>query len=232
MGVTISFQGRLDDPDRIGDLIQECKEHCRVLDWPCDEVDQHVVGQAYGYAGEERVATDRPGVYQGRLALSLRPIDTRLRGLRIHPPGTETLSLTFDPTGQLVEYDAMPGPVEVPEHGIGITFRPAPGYWMEIVQNWVKTTGALQSHVLIVALLRLIRDRYMSGLEVNDDTGYWETRDVKALTAEHHKVEALLAGLRDPEAVKALLGMVGLGDAEVGPDPGEEPESPPDDTLH
>ncbi len=49
---------------------------------------------------------------------------------------------------------------------------------------FVKTQYApIETHVAVVDLLRYILNRYMPGLEVIDEGGYWETGDIEALQA-------------------------------------------------
>lgn len=225
MGVNITCEGRLDDPARLPELVRECRGHCDQLGWPREDVDLPVTGQVYTLVGNEIVPTGRPGVSEGRAFMELRPIDTRVQGLVIRPPDTGPLTLTFDGGGRLVEYRALPGPFATPEMGLGISMTIAPGFWLETPGSWVSTTGAVQTHVAIVALLRWLQAHFMGGLLVYDDGEFWDSGDLDRLAARHGQMQAAIDLLRQPEAAKALLGMVGIGerpdapDAEAGPKP-------------
>jgi hypothetical protein len=230
MGVSISYRGDIDDPAKIDELIADMKIRCRALDWPCEEVDQRVLGKAYRFLGSEEVPTDTPGVYQGHSYMDLVPIDDRVRGVRIQPPNTETVYLTFNRAGHLCWYQEMPGQFSQDEKGF-VTFSSEPGYYLEHDEPWVKTTGAIRSHILLVALFRYIQDHYISNLKVRDDTDFWETDDVDTLVREHRMMGALIGFFQKEDVAKALLEMSGLVEdvenVEVEPlDPHIEEEKP------
>src|SRR5438477_506792 len=48
--------------------------------------------------------------------------------------------------------------------------------------------GPLEGHVALVELLTALRREFLPELEVSDDGGYWETRDVAELARSHAQV--------------------------------------------
>ena len=60
MGVVITYEGCLDDPARLDCLIEAVKQRCHHLQWPCQEVDQHIVGEAYYFMGDQETPGHRP----------------------------------------------------------------------------------------------------------------------------------------------------------------------------
>jgi len=230
MGISISYRGDLDDPAKLDNLVADLKLKCRKLGWPCEEVDQRVLGKAYCFIGSEEVPTDTPGVHQGRAYMDLVPVDDRVRGVRIQPPGTETVFLTFNRAGRLCWYQEMPGQFSQDEKGF-VSFSSEPGYYLEHDEPWVKTTGAVRSHILLVALLRYVRDHYIHNLKVSDDTDFWETDDVDGLVQEHRMMGAIIGLFQREDVAKAVADMVGLFEdvesVEVEPlDPRIEEEKP------
>ena len=93
-----------------------------------------------------------------------------------------------------------------------MSFTQEPGYYLESSGHWVKTTGEVTSHVLIVALLRFLQDNYMSNLVVHDPTGFWDNLDMTALTQEHTRMQALIDLFQESDLVQDLLRLVGIVD--------------------
>ena len=55
MGITISYQGSLDDPAQLAVLVDELKLVAQRLAWPWQTVDKRILGQAYAYRGAVQV---------------------------------------------------------------------------------------------------------------------------------------------------------------------------------
>ncbi|NOZ06549.1 MAG: hypothetical protein GXP41_09420 [Chloroflexi bacterium] len=220
MGISISYRGDLNDPSQIENLIADMKMKCRHLEWSCEDVDDRILGQAYCFLGSDETPTETPGLREGHAYMELVPVDERVRGVRIHPPGAEALSLTFNRTGHLCWYMEMPGKIAPATFGSGdkaipfTTFTDEPGYYAQFDRPWVKTTGAIKSHALIVALLRYVRDHYIHNLQVQDDTGFWETNDADELIQEHRMMGAFIGLFKGEGGAKAIAEMVGLEDVE------------------
>ena len=111
-----------------------------------------------------------------------------VRGLILDlAPGQESTSLLISPEGWLV------GLMEIEDAESGVlTEKP----WC-----WVKTQfGPVEGHVALVELLAALKAEFMPDLEVSDEGGYWEDRDLAEAAAED--------------------GISGSGDRSAGGSPG------------
>ncbi|MGB0387277.1 MAG: hypothetical protein ACPGWR_20855 [Ardenticatenaceae bacterium] len=216
MGITINYDGTLDDPSRIDQFIYDMKLRCRKLKWPCNEVNERIIGDAYYYMGDQDSEGGDPVLSMMEVLIGQKSVDDRIRGVHIEPPGTEMLSLTFNRKGDLMEYTPLPGQMtsESTPLGNAMGYTHEPGYYLESPVNWVKTTGEVSSHVLIVGLLRYIEENYISDLEVEDDTDFWEDLDLKQLQWQHGRMKALLNYIRQPENIKSILKSAGIEGVE------------------
>jgi len=87
-------------------------------------------------------------------------------------PGQETTSLLISPEGWLINL------TEIEEAEKGQLDEPP---WC-----FVKTQfGPIEGHVALVELLAVLKREFISNLEVSDEGGYWETRDLAGLDREN-----------------------------------------------
>ena len=99
-------------------------------------------------------------------------------------PGQETTSLLFSPEGWLVNLTE----IEAAENG-ELSEPP----WC-----FVKTQfGSVEGHVALVELPTCLKKEFIPNLELNDEGGYYETRDVDALRKAFANVGAAIAGLSE-----------------------------------
>ena len=173
------------------------------------------VGEAYYFIGSQETPDHRPGVSTVSVCLGQKAADERIRGLLVHPPGIETLTLTFNSAGQIQYYQALPGRPHTTLAGYRMCFTQEPGYYLESSNHWVKTTGEVTAHVLVVALLRFLQDNYMGNLVVHDPTGFWDNVDMTALTQEHTRMQALIDLFQESDLVQDLLRLVGIADLAI-----------------
>jgi hypothetical protein len=94
-------------------------------------------------------------------------------------PGCETFALLFSPEGWLVPLFA----IQAAEDG-ELDEQP----WVSVKTQFAKP----EAHIAIVETLRAIRDRYLPDLEVEDEGGYWETRDLAELLRRRRLLDAAL----------------------------------------
>ena len=112
-------------------------------------------------------------------------------------PGQESTSLLLSPEGCLIGLtdiqDAEEGRLE------------------EAPWCFVKTQfGPVEGHVALVEMLAALKREFLPGLEVSDEGGYWETRDLAGLVRKHslikQAIDGLVEGLRrhglSPEAAE------------------------------
>lgn len=99
-------------------------------------------------------------------------------------PGQETTSLLISPEGWLINLFE----IEDAEEG-----RLAEPPWC-----FVKTQfGPVEGHVALVELLAALQREFFPNLEVSDEGGYWETRDLAALRVKMEYIQSAIAGLAD-----------------------------------
>ena len=102
MSITIHYRGRLRDPTQLPGLIVELQVACAHLGWPCQTVDERImgVGERYEFVPietDDDIPTERVEIVE-------EPLDDEWRGVVIQPLGCETLFLTFDRRSVLVRY--------------------------------------------------------------------------------------------------------------------------------
>ena len=104
-----------------------------------------------------------------------------VRGVLLNlAPGLETVSLLLAPEGWLVPMAA----VDEAETG-RLEGRP----WVSCRMQF----GAIEAHVMFVVLLETLKREFFPDLEVRDEGGYWETRDVDLLRRRRLEGEAAAA---------------------------------------
>ncbi len=123
-----------------------------------------------------------------------------VRGLLVQlEPGQDSFSLMISPEGHLTPLfqikEAEEAPFEEPPY------------------CFVKTQfGSLQGHIAIIHVLDALRQRFFSNLEVSDEGGYYENRDVNHLA---HQMQMLRKAIR---SMAEELRQTGLS-SEASEDP-------------
>jgi hypothetical protein len=99
-------------------------------------------------------------------------------------PGQESTSLLFSPEGWLV------GLADIEDAENGRLSEPP---WC-----FVKTQfGPIEGHVALVEMFAALKREFLPDLEVSDEGGYWETRDLAELTRRHSFLRAAIDGLAE-----------------------------------
>jgi hypothetical protein len=108
-----------------------------------------------------------------------------VRGVTVNLfPGQETTSLLISPEGWLINL------FEIEEAEKGQLAEPS---WC-----FVKTQfGPIEGHVALVELLDVLKREFIPNLEVSDDGGYWETRDLPGLTAKFKFLQVAMEAFSD-----------------------------------
>lgn len=222
MGISISYSGSLDDPARLNDLIAFAKKRASKYGWRAGDVCEEISGLLL--VGRCDVPNDSSAENASAENADPPPVllEEQLRGVTLYPPCTEPVNLVFNRAGQLSNYCEIPAQM--------LTSPPAAGetYFMDF-GHWTKVTGEVSVHIKLVTLLRELKDRYISNLEVHDETGYFETGDLVNLIEEHMLMGAFLNSLRDPAMLRLVMQEVGLGayaDGDLIPLPNAIPERP------
>jgi hypothetical protein len=124
-----------------------------------------------------------------------------VRGLILDlAPGHESMSLLISPEGWLI------GMLEIEDAEKGKLTEPP---WI-----FVKTQfGSVEGHIAAVELLAALKREFIPGLEVSDEGGYWESRDVHELVRKRNALQAAMGALAE-----------GLNKYGLSPEAAEDPE--------
>jgi hypothetical protein len=191
MGVTIFYSGKLIDPATLPRLVAELQLKCGQLDWPCHLVDERILGTVEYHTYH----TDTDDVVH--TAVETEPIDDRWQGVIIQPPECESLFVTFNREGQLVDYD------------IPFAAAETPGRYVAREKFWCKTQfGTVDTHVEVCGLLRLL-EPYMAEFEVIDEGTYWESGDRARLAAALDQIDQILTHLASETGRAELQEILG-----------------------
>lgn len=194
MGLSLCYRGRLDDISRVSGLIEELREFADICGWENSGIEEDWSGPPQA----------RIGVLPGWRVVG----HLALKGIEFVPhPCCDPVSFYFDGQGTLSS---------VPGRALSLDQRERPD--QPFIS--VKTQFApAEIHIAIVRLLRYIKGRYISNLEVRDEGGYWETGDPAELERRRESInraldmlkqalsatEVVPSVLRSPEQVLRLV---------------------------
>lgn len=156
MPVTIHYNGKLDNRARLADLLDAARLYCAEQRWMYRDIEESIVGHV------ERVSAGNADAEAGE---TIRlPIDDTLEGILVTPHlKADPLWLTFNRAGYLVSYMPLNEPDE---------------YWERATLLVDTQAAGIATHIAICEFLQYIRDSFMSGLNVYDETNYFESGDV------------------------------------------------------
>ena len=172
MSVTIRYFGSLNNMNDLPRMLDELRDIAHTSEWPYEDVDgvfsslrSPLQGRAKG--GESAVQTINP------------PLTLKGMKLIVHPQ-TDPLWFTFNPEGEItrLSYYAVDYYVgKKPNDPVSRKFE-----FVHQSQASIQTTvGGAELHKLVVKLLSHVKEHYIPGLTVMDDSGYWEDRDDASL---------------------------------------------------
>jgi hypothetical protein len=191
MGVSIHYRGRLNDLGQLGRLCAELTDIARAMGWECTPLDDD-----WDQPAEARLEVTSAGArIEGHLGL---------KGVVLTPNvEAESLSFLFDREGNLRSLLDMVSILEG-------TLRP------EDACVSVKTQfGGPQVHVWMIGLLKYLKKRYISDLEVSDEGEYWETGDIRILKGKMDLLDAKLQHLSDDLSSGRLGDLSGLSADQI-----------------
>jgi hypothetical protein len=156
MGISIFAKGRIDRIEDIPQLVDELKTRAVKENWTYailrDDFKNESLPVMTRTAGEV--------VISGKLGLQgiVLTIDAKV----------ESLAIVFEREGFLTSVmQQLLDPAELPEKRL----------------TFCKTQfGGIDAHISIIGILDLLRERYISNLLVEDEGGYWGSRDRGTLT--------------------------------------------------
>ena len=187
MGVSIHYRGRLDDIKKISQLRDELADIAAVMGWPYDSLDE-----------DWSVPPDAK-LDGGRITGNLS-----LKGISMKPhPDSESLSLYFDSGGNL--HSPM---------GVVLMLEGK----LKPEKNWIsiKTQFApLEIHVRVTGLLKYLKKKYISNLEVVDEGEYWETGNLETLKERISSINRAMDRLEAEFSRESSGNLEGLSADEI-----------------
>lgn len=171
MGITIHYRGKIDRVEDVARLSAEIKEFAEILEW-----DSRQWKENWHLPNSAALEKSKDG-----LALSGH---IPIRGISLFPdPNCEPLFLTFRKDGLLASSMNM---VMIADKDID-----SEGLWLSTKTQFASS----DIHIAIIKLLRFVKTKYVSNLEVNDDGGYWERDDTADLEKRFHHIGAAIESL-------------------------------------
>ncbi|MCF8105576.1 MAG: hypothetical protein K9K64_08840 [Desulfohalobiaceae bacterium] len=166
MGITIFARGSIDKTDDIPVLIAEIKEVAGKKGWNYEVIDDDF--DQLSQVELEHNKEDSSLNINGSLGLKGILIDVG--------PGVDTLALLFDRSGVLT--DVMSQVVWLQDKG------------RDDRLSICKTQfGSIEGHISIIEILDILKDKYMTNLEVTDEGDYWTSRDRELLSEKRAVLE-------------------------------------------
>ena len=173
MGVTIHYKGKIRKKEDVDLLAAEIADFAGTLGW-----EYELWREDWSQPNTARLDRTLDDV---RLVGHIP-----LRGISLHPhKSSETLSLTFNPDGYLVDAWGM---VLLAEEELTLE------------KSWlgIKTQFApIEIHIAIIKLFKYLKKRYIPDLEVHDDGGYWKSENVNELIHRIEKINRALNQIED-----------------------------------
>ena len=170
MGVTIHYKGQIDDLARIPALRDELADVARAMRW-----DTSLLDDDFSAPPDARLESGPGGArIVGHLGL---------KGISIAPARCDLLWFCVDRDGVLRSPLGM------------VSLREAPP---DPYAAWISCKTQFSSpetHAWIVGLLRHLKNRYFSNLEVLDEGGYWDSGDSAELRRRMDAIGGRIARL-------------------------------------
>jgi len=191
MGVTIHYRGKLDDLGRVDDLRLELADIAQSIGWKCQTLDDDWAIPP----GASMVHSGGRATIKGHLGL---------KGIIVTPEGpSESLNFLFDAKGRL-------------SSAMNVILEGEGRITQDQAWNFVKTQFLSPDvHIWIIGLLKYIKRRYISNLEVSDEGGYWETGDRDALVAKINLLNEKMAWLTREFTSKRFADLAGLSAEDI-----------------
>lgn len=173
MGVTIHYRGRIDRIDDVERLSREIEEFATILEWGMKRWQ------------ENWNLPNTASLRKNNDTMQLKG-HVPIRGISLFPdPKCEPLNLTFTKEGYLASSLSM---VLLADDEI------------EIDRMWQSTKtqyASVETHISIIKLLKFVKKKYISNLEVHDEGRYWETEDAHELQNMFDTIDEAIDSLSD-----------------------------------
>jgi len=191
MGVSIHYRGRLDNPDRLPVFCEKLMSIASSMGWQYRVLDED-------WSIPANPVLDHNGEIpeiQGNLGL---------KGIQLKPPGeSESLDFFFNSKGYLLS----PLNVILVHEGV-----------LSLDHAWVSLKTQFLSaemHVMIIGLLKYVKEHHFPNLEVKDEGEYWETGDYRVLEGKMRVIREKINYLSRELSSEYFGGMAGLSADEI-----------------
>jgi hypothetical protein len=183
MGVTIHYRGKLDNTDDLPGLCEKLISIANSLGWEYQTLDDDWSFPADAVLEHRGNSVEIKG-------------NLGLKGVQLTPPGeSESISFFFDSNGHLLSPISV---ILVLEGRLALE-----NVWISVKTQFVSA----DTHVMIVGILKYVKERHIPNLEVHDEGEYWETGDYRLLEAKmefiREKIDYLTRGLASEDSGKA-----------------------------
>ncbi|MEQ8703393.1 MAG: hypothetical protein RIC19_05715 [Phaeodactylibacter sp.] len=164
MGLSLHYRGTLTDKRQLAPMLDELEDIGRSVHWQSSVLDGH-----WDRKPDARIERNSAGAHTIVGALGLKGIV-----LNVHE-ACDPLYFCFGASGVLTS------PLQV-------AVSAADNY--AVTPTWITVTtqaAGPEVHAVVVKLLHYLREKYLHDLEVEDESGYWESGDEQALLAQMHQ---------------------------------------------
>ena len=238
MGITIAYSGKLADPKLVGKFVEDMTEKAKKAGWQFISMEE-LVAEGRVKSKDLRGITlfphpecewlsfhlDAEGVFVNHFYHSMLTNAEHLA--MVTEALRESMSL------MRVELPAKKSKAKAKGAGSKAKAKPAPDVPPSISPkfieegrryNWTKTQFAgADVHIAVCALLRYIKQRYAPDLQIDDDSGYFETGDWEKLEGQLAQVERVISitkeafegAARSGKSPTSLSGFVDLLNEEL-----------------
>lgn len=191
MGVSIHYRGLLNDTTQLPVLSDELADIADTMGWQSTRLEDDWREPA----NARLVGSSNGARIDGHLGL---------KGVQITPgPEGESLSFFFDREGALRSPMSM---VLILEG----TLKPKHA-WISIKTQFLSP----EIHIWIIGLLKYLKKRYISDLEVSDEGMYWETGDIDVLIDKMDLINAKIECISNELSISRFGTVTGLTAAQI-----------------
>jgi hypothetical protein len=167
MGLSIFYSGSLADPAFLTDMISEVSDIAKTFSWRYEVFDSKFPDQGF-----DSIGFNPETVY----------------GLCVIPPESEPVWLCFLSNGR------MSAPHLLQLWGSETDAERKEYLYMP----WTKTQYAgIEEHIRVITLFRYLEKKYLSGFQMTDEGGYWETDDLNLLKENFRKYNYIMDTFAD-----------------------------------
>ncbi len=191
MGVSIHYRGRLDNAEQLPWLREKLMSIASTIGWQYRVLDDDWSIPANAVLEH----SGKTAEIKGHLGL---------KGIQLKPPGeSEALSFFFNSKGYLLSPMNV---ILIQEGALALD-----DVWISVKTQFLSA----EMHVMIIGLLKYIKEHHLPNLEVKDEGEYWEKGDYKILEDKMRLIEGKIDYLSRELSSSHLGDMAGLSADEI-----------------